>query len=237
MIVTYILIAVGLWFVISLSMFFWHTYRGKQVAKVTKKYERSLSRGPKILLAGDSVVFGVGATAPETSIAGLFGRDFPQATIKNIGVSGAETDGLVQQLTTVHGQRFDLVVIIIGANDVVHFANLTKSLENLGQGLSLARDLSDQVILMPEGNMGNPPLFPQLASLFFTPRSRLFRVGAMTIAAQHQTTYVDVFHERKDDYWRKDPTHYYAADFFHPADKGYLDWYTAIRGKVDASVL
>ncbi len=224
-----VLIVTGLWVVGSASMFLWHVHLGRQVAAVTKKFERTGSGITRILLAGDSVVFGVGASMPSASIAGLFGRDFPNASIINSGVSGAETDGLVQQLQKVQGQRFDLLVIIIGANDVVHLSDLKASLHNLDQALAIASSLSDHVVLMPEGNMGNPPLFPRLASLIFTPRSRQFRNGAMQIADKYHSVYVDVFRERSADSWRKDIGRFYAADYFHPADAGYLDWYQAIR--------
>src|SRR4029079_15206967 len=123
-----ILTVAGIWAASSLSMFFWHIHRGQQVAQMTKKYQRELPTGPRILLAGDSVVFGVGASRPESSISGLLGQDFPNASIMNIGVSGAETDGLVQQLQSVQAQHFAAAIIIIGANDVVHFSNLTTSL-------------------------------------------------------------------------------------------------------------
>lgn len=232
MITLYALIIIGLWAVISLTMFLWHAYRGRQVAKATIKYERIDATGPRIVLAGDSVMFGVGATKPENSIAGLFGRDFPTASITNVGVSGAETDGLVEQLKSIQGQQFDLVVIIIGANDVFHFTNLKKSLVNLDQALTLAKKLSDQVIFMPEGNLSNAPLLPRLASLVLTPRSREFRSGAISLAEKNQVVYIDVFRERADDHWRKDVKKYYAADFFHPADAGYLDWYNAITSEV-----
>jgi len=232
MILLYILLIIGLWGVVSLSMFLWHVNRGKQVAKATIKYERTGAPGSRILLAGDSVVFGVGASRPETSIAGLLGQDFPTASILNLGVSGAETDGLVEQLKTVQGQRFDLVVMIIGANDVIHFAPLKKSLENLDQALALAHALSDQIVFMPEGDLSNAPLLPRVSSLFFSPRTRQFRTGAMSLAEKYGVVYIDVLRERAEDPWRKDVKKYYAADYFHPADAGYLDWYTKIRTKV-----
>lgn len=220
----------GLWALISLTMFLWHVKNGIKVRQATQRYERVLPEAPtQILLAGDSVIFGVGASQPETSIAGLFGRDFPEVSVNNIGVSGAETDGLVSQLESVKGQHFSLVVIIIGANDVVHFANLKTSASNLDRALTLATALSERVVLMPEGNMGNPPLFPRLAEYVLTPRSRKFRTSAKEIAKTHDILYVDVFFEQRDDPWRKRPTDYYAGDLFHPADPGYADWYRAIR--------
>lgn len=228
-IIPVVLVVIGLWAVFSLAKFLWRVRAGQQVRAVTKKYERILATGPQILLAGDSVVFGVGATKPETSIAGLFGRDFPQAAITNLGVSGAETDGLVQQLQSVQGRHYALVVLVSGANDVVHLANLTKSLKQLDQALTLANGLSEHIVLMPEGNMGNAPIFPYPASLILTPRSRQFRAGAMALAQQHQTIFVDVFFERSKDPWRRRPNYFYAGDWFHPADPGYLDWYSAIR--------
>ncbi len=236
MILKMILVLIGLWAVVSLGMLLWHIHAGQQVRRATKKYERTTSSAQRILLAGDSVIFGVGATKPETSIAGLFGRDFPEASITNIGVSGAEVDGLVTQLQSVHGQHFSIVVIIIGANDVVHLAKLKQSLTNLDQALTLATQLADQVVLMPEGNMGNAPIFPRVASLLLTPRSQQFRTGAIALAKQYGISYVDVFVKRDDDMWRRDVKKFYAADFFHPADAGYLDWYTAIRAGMKAGV-
>ncbi len=228
-VVPIIITLLGLWALASLTQFLLHIRRGQQVRQETTRYERPLPSETKILLAGDSVIFGVGSTKPETSIAGLFGRDWPASSITNIGVSGAKTDGLVQQLNSVQGKKYSVVVIIIGANDVVHFANLTKSLQQFDQALMLAREVSSQVVVMPEGNMGNAPIFPRWASLLLTPRSRKFRAGAMPIVQRYGAAYVDVFYERKDDAWRKRPAYYYAGDYFHPADPGCLDWYHAIR--------
>ncbi len=224
-----VLIVLGLWAAISLTMFLWHVQAGQRIRRATTKFEQVGSSSTKILLAGDSVVFGVGAHRPESSIAGLFGRDFPSASVTNVGVSGAETDGLVQQLESVHGQRFSLVVMIIGANDVVHLAGLSTSLKHFDQALVLARELSDQVLVMPEGNMGNAPIFPRLAAVILTPRSRTFRTGAIAAAKRHRAAYVDVFFERHDDAWRSRPSYFYAGDYFHPTDPGYLDWYHALR--------
>src|SRR5690242_1734264 len=165
-----LLAIIGLWLAFSLSRFVWHVRAGQQLRRGARAFQRAMPSAPtKILVAGDSVAVGLGASQPEQSIAGLFGQDFPQADVTNVGVSGAETDGLVTQLAGLAGQHFSAVVLIIGANDVVHGRNLRGSLIRLDRALQQARELSDQVILMPEGNMGNAPIFPRLASVLLTP--------------------------------------------------------------------
>lgn len=221
---------------IHATRFVGHLRASRELGRHTRKFEQyPPAPTGSILIAGDSIAVGVGASQPSASIAGLFGREFPKAEVVNVGVSGAETQALESQLQPMIGQHFLLVVIIVGANDVVHFTDLRTSEAELTKALKLSRTLSEHVVLFFEGNVGNAPLWPRVVSLLFTQRSHDLRQRFMAIATTNQTLFVDIFKERSSDPWRKNQAHFYAADLWHPADRGYADWYTAIQDQIVAA--
>lgn len=237
---TWIFLALGavllVFVVVHVMRFMRHISLGAAQSLDTTAFEQHpAAPTARILIAGDSVALGVGASAPEKTISGLFARDFPTATIVNVGVSGAETKDLAAQWQTVGDQHFDVAVIIVGANDVVHMAALEKSEQHLTAALAQARGLADHVVLMPEGNIGNAPLFPRVAAWLLTRRSREVQERFARVAAAQGAVFIDVFHEREDDPWRADSKNFYAVDFFHPGDGGYADWYNQIRQGMEAA--
>ena len=216
-----------------LLFFAYHVLAGNRLRAASQKFTQTpVAATARILIAGDSVAFGVGAK-PTESIAGYFGHDFPQAEIVNIAVSGVETPGLPAQLQSVAGQHFSLAVLIISGNDVVHFKNLQLSRKALNKSITVAKQLADHVVVMPEGNLGNAPIFPRLVSLAFTPRSRQVNQVFQAVAKERQVTFVNIFYERQADPWRHHYHRFYAVDYFHPSGVGYHDWYQAIRQAMD----
>lgn len=200
---------------------------GQRVRATALRFERIVPNATtRILIAGDSVAFGTGADKPEDSIAGLFGQDFPNAEIVNVGVNGQKLGGVAATLAPLAGQRFDLVVLICGGNDVLRFTPLAQLNHDAKAAVAAARTLGP-VVWMPEGNLGNAPLFPRWISWLLNRRSTQAR--AVFRSASAGASYVDVFLDHRHDPRHKDASRYYSADRFHPAAAGYRYWYDAIR--------
>lgn len=187
----------------------------------------------RILNIGDSSVVGTGAEDPKLSVAGRLGADFPSADITNLGVNGTKTGELIERFQGIQDQRFDLIVIHTGGNDIVRFIPYEELERDLPQVLDLANNIGNEVVLLHGGNVGTSTLFPAPTRWIFTKRTAAVRDIWIQMSEEKGVHYVDLFRRGKDDPFWADPQKYYAADGFHPSDHGYGDWYAHIKEVLD----
>jgi lysophospholipase L1-like esterase len=50
-------------------------------------------------------------------------------------------------------------------------------------------------------------------------------------ARRGDATFVDLFHERDNDPFLKDPDRFFAPDYLHPSNDGYGLWYDALKSQ------
>lgn len=182
----------------------------------------------RILVIGDSTAVGTGASTPEESTTGRLGQDYPKAKIVNLGVNGSKTHELPARLKKLRGQRFDLVVLHTGGNDIVRFTPYKKIEENLRTVLQHTKELSDTVVVLHGGNVGTAKIFPPGTRWLFTRRTEKVRDIFLRLTEEFGAHYVDLWRRGKDDPFFADPDIYYASDYFHPSSLGYQDWYEHI---------
>ena len=195
------------------------------------KYERIIPNASStFLFIGDSTTVGVGSETAEESIPGKFGEKFPLATIINEGVSGQKIRELLETLSTTSSrQTVDVLVIQIGANDIIRFTKLDDIKNDLDALLSKTKKISKKVIILHSGNVGAAPFFPPYLSWIWTERTRLVREIYINETKKYNVSYVDLFEERKDDIFLTDPNKYYASDKLHPTSEGYAIWFNKIN--------
>lgn len=191
----------------------------------TREHPRELQR---ILIIGDSTAVGVGASKPEDSIAGRVGALFPNASIENLGVNGAKTHELIPRLEALEGNRYDLIMVHIGGNDIVRRTDLSELAESIDRVLTLAISLSDNVTLTTTGSLGTSKLLPLGTRWWFKNRTLEVRKIFIPAAEKHGVLYNDLFREPSNDPYAQNPKKYYAADLFHPSSDGYADWFSII---------
>lgn len=203
---------------------------GNGLAEVAVKFEQQVDKpSARILTIGDSSVVGTGSTDSSLSVAGRLGAAYPNADIVNLGVNGTRTPELVERFATLEGERFDLIVIHTGGNDIVRFTNLDELETTLRTVLDQATALSNSVVLLHGGNVGTSKLFPAGTRWLFTRRTKRVRKLFMPIAEEKGVYYVDMFREGNTDPFRADPDTFYSEDYFHPSAAGYGDWYSFIE--------
>lgn len=210
---------------------------GVGLADAAVPFERILPDAElHILVIGDSTAVGTGAQSPETSLAGLVGQKFPDASIRNLGVNGARTADLIPRLEVLEGQHYDLIMLHIGGNDTVYHTDLTVLEKDIKRVLDLSQQLGDRVILTSTGNVGTALLLPFGTRWQFERRTRKVRDIFMAAAQERDIYYSDIFRERNNDPFAQDPFQYYAVDLFHPSDVGYADWFTFIEPGLEGIV-
>lgn len=205
---------------------------GTKLSENTLPFERFLPNATyQILAIGDSSGVGVGAKTPELSVIGRLARDIPSAGVTNLGVSGARTSELIPRLQRLQNKRYDLTVIQIGGNDIVRFTNYKKLNHDIREVLTLATNISDNVILLTSGNVGTSQLLPFGSRWIFTQRTKKVREIFIQASKDAKIPYVDIYggHVRDGDPYLTEPHIYYSPDRFHPSAKGYENWYSYVR--------
>ena len=125
--------------------------------------------------------------------------------------------------------HYDLVILQIGANDIVHFTKFNNIEKEISTAIDRAKRIGDHVVIMHSGDVGLAPIFSWPLNHLYTSRTRVVRSIYMKMAQEKGVMYVDLFRKRQDELFLKDIDKYYAADHFHPSGQGYRYWYDEIR--------
>lgn len=181
----------------------------------------------RLLIVGDSTAVGTGASSPRASLAGLIASEHADWLIVNRARDGAKFVDVVDQLGG--SERFDTVLLLAGGNDVVRLTGAESLRSSVDEALGRARVLAPRVIVVPAGNVGNAPFFYPPWSWWMTQRSRELHRVVRNAATRHDAAYVDLFKERRDDPFARQPKRLSAADGRHPSDEGYWLWREELR--------
>ncbi|MEO5646539.1 MAG: GDSL-type esterase/lipase family protein [Candidatus Paceibacterota bacterium] len=213
---------------------FFPIYHSVQISKkliaAAIPYEQHPTHPNKtILIAGDSTAVGVGAIDNTDSTAGRLGKQFPNADIINIAVSGARLQDAIVQLQSQQGKRYDLILLQVGANDVTHLISRTTATNEIQKTFELATAISAKTIVLTAGDMGISNLFHWPITIALHNGSLMLREVFMTTVTQFPTvSYIDLFKSKKDDPFQHKPE-FYAPDNFHLTGAGYGIWYGEIQ--------
>ena len=209
----------------------WRVGQSAELARRSEPFEqRPVAATRRLLIAGDSTAVGTGASSPENSLAGLIAQQHPQLVIENRARDGAKFADVAEQL--LRPGRFDIVLVQAGGNDVIRLRSIDDMRIDIDNVLDAARQRADVVILMPAGNVGNAPFFFPPLSWWMTGRSREMHRLAARAAARSKAVYVNLFHERDDDPFVRDPA-LNAVDGLHPSDAGYRVWWQVLQEQTD----
>ena len=205
-------------------------HRGRQIAAASRPYER---RNPgaahRILVVGDSTRLGTGAVRPEESVAGRIAAEFPAIEIINLARNGAKSADALFQMESVGLERFDIVLVQVGGNDILGFTDLGKMRDTIRQILHQAKENAANVLFISTGNAGLAPAFFPPISWLYTARTRKVRTLLMEVSRDLGVQYVDLFREKGNELFRGDPDRYYTSDYLHPSSEGYRIWYEELK--------
>lgn len=184
----------------------------------------------RILVAGDSTGVGTGSANPKESIAGRLGQKYPTAQVQNISQNGLKLAGLLEKLNALEQDDFDLIILQIGANDVIAFTSTAKVRAQLTEILTLCDKLSNQTMVLTAGDIGAAPVFLWPLSSLFTWRTLQVReIFRQAIALHPDHKYIDLFKDVVNEPFSKNVVLYYAADHFHPSGDGYGLWFEQLE--------
>jgi lysophospholipase L1-like esterase len=183
-----------------------------------------------MLVLGDSTAVGVGSAAQET-VAGRLAQ-LLDSSAENYAKSGALTADLSGQISSATREHYDIVLVHIGANDIIRFHSVGETASELDEALVVLREKSDHVVLLTAGKVGEAPFFPQLFSWLWTRQAARLRTVFMTTAEKRGVAYVDLF--SAPDPFSEDPVRYYAPDGLHLTGAGYGFWFEEVRKEIES---
>ena len=216
------------------------------VAPDTKTLAATFGSGSSVdvLWLGDSTAAAVGASRPAGSLSSQVGQHLVDGgtaytyVMQVIAVSGDRvSDVLSDQLPQVNDLAPDVVVVSIGANDVVHLSGAgafhsrySKLIDGLiGEGVP-----ADHIVLIGVPDMGAPTRLKQPLRAITGLRARRLDREVRNVAKDKGVHYVDLFHATSKPF-RANPKKYLASDKYHPSDAGYALWADAIAPAVTAA--
>jgi acyl-CoA thioesterase I len=199
------------------------------------------SSGPELVyvVLGDSTAAGVGADY-ESGIAVMTARELAQrrhVTMTNLGVSGARMRNVrEQQLGAAERIHPDVVLLSAGANDVTHLTSVRSMRADLAEIVQRLKQANPNVRIVITGSpdIGAPPRVPRLLRGIAAWRTngvnRMFEGEAtrlhLAFAPIAATT---------GPLFRRDHS-LFAADRFHPNNRGYATWLPALNKALATAV-
>lgn len=194
------------------------------------------SRGDVLHVAwiGDSVAAGVGASGPEASLPHLVARGLGRPVDLQVeAVSGARVaDALERQVPAVEAARPDVVIVEIGANDVIRLTGTFDFRSTYDRLLGRVTRLgADHVLALGMPDFGGTPRFLQPLRGLIGWRARRLDAEVRASAEAFGATYVDIAGSTAAGF-AADPDGTHAADRFHPSDEGFELWADAVLDRL-----
>ena len=213
----------------SVFLFWSAAQKSKPLIAATPPYTREDPALTKnILILGDSLAVGVGSPGEKT-IGGRLSETL-KATVENYAKSGAQTSDLAGQMQRAKRDRYDLILIHAGANDVIQLKSLATAEVNMDQLLADAAKKSDRVVFLTSGNIGDAPLWPFPWGYLYWKRTLNLRERFLSLAAEHGALYIDLY--ARGNLFASDPRRFYAVDDLHLTGDGYGKWFEVIVDEV-----
>lgn len=195
---------------------------GLRLVRRAVPYQRELPEAThSVLVAGDSTAVGVGARQPRDGIAGLLGAEFPHVSVVNRGRHGARCRDVPAQLVSSEPRRFDVVLLLVGGNDILRGTGLEELTRDIGGALADAKRLAPHVVFVSTPDVGRVPMFPWPLTLLLSHRTRAARKVFIAAAREAGVLYIDLLAKGHSQRFMREPLRYFAADGLHPSTDSY----------------
>lgn len=189
---------------------------------------RAKENGELLYVAlGDSAAQGIGASQPRKGYVGLLADRLANKTGKtvqvvNVSKSGGKVeDVLKDQLPAIVSLKPDVVTIEIGANDIASF-----------ESKKFEREFTELVAKLPKNTyVTNMPYFgsrPTRRPIALEATKVIERV----ISKNPRVKLVNLQSITQE----RDSLRNYAADYFHPNDRAYINWAEAFWKEIDGQL-
>lgn len=219
---------------IALSIFVWflsatiYVYRnadiGMKLARQARPYSQTGSGGRRIAIFGDSSVYGTGVKDASNTLAGLIGKGCPDCAVVNYAQNGVKIQSLNTALPTSAEPTYDLSVVSVGYNDVLHFyVDLEKSCNFFQEFINKITAKSEQTIVFTMPSAQNSRFYPVPLNYYYGMRSRKLNKCIRSIGAKEDQPVQVVDLEKI--YTKEQQLQHESNDSLHFDEQGSLFWH------------
>lgn len=226
-----ILGAFVLWFVYGTASFLSSARISMKLVAMAESYSKEGANSRPMLVLGDSTAVGVGASAPQDSLAARAAAHIQASSVENYAKSGAVTSDLLQQIQQAKKEKYSLILVQIGGNDIIRFRSSKSAAAQLSEALNQLPD-SDKVVVISAGNVGGAPLFPLFLRPLYTRLNVSYHEAFERAVEAKGFVYVNLYTAPSGNLIENHPEVYLAEDGLHPSTAGYALWFEAIRDEL-----
>ena len=200
----------------------------KKLIEAARGYEREGVGSPSLLVLGDSTAVGVGAARPDDTVAGRLATFMGAVYVENHARSGAVVADMPGQVAKASRDRYDVVLVQIGGNDIIRFHSAESRARALEDALN-ALPKAERTYLMTAGNVGAATLFPWPVRFFHTRLNLRYHGAFRGIAERLGIIYVNLYEDPRTDPFVQESQRYLSADGLHPSSEGYGLWFNELE--------
>ncbi|MDQ5972771.1 MAG: hypothetical protein QG553_930 [Patescibacteria group bacterium] len=159
-----------------------------------------------------------------------------KVTMTNLAVSGARTKDVLQsQLPQFEGSP-DIVLLLIGSNDVTHFtskASIEKSLRAIISEIKY-KNCKVKIVVTGSAQMGAVPRLPQPARWLVGARTTSVNKLFKQVSDQEKLTFAALAEKTGDTF--RGNLKLFAPDKFHANGEGYAVWTPVFNDSIDEAL-
>lgn len=155
-----------------------------------------------LLLIGDSTVVGYGTPNCEHTISYQLGR-LAAMNVDVIGRAGYKIDEITDYTRMKIGEinqnkHYRAIIILIGANDIIGYDDLSEIPKKLAKLIKLVRPLSNRIFMTHSGKMWYSPIFLYPENLRIKKRTLRMRKFYQNLSQKLGFTYLDFFTQQQN---------------------------------------
>ena len=177
----------------------------------------------RLAVLGDSIAWGQGATRVEDRLAarlvGALAAHGHAVTSRVDAVPGARSAGLSAQVDAALPWGPDLVVVVVGANDLTHLVPVDAAVRDLGRAVRRLRAAGAQVVVAPAPDLSAVPHVPVFLRDVVRAAGEELR-SRQAAAVRAEGGLVADADQVASRAFATDAT-LFSADRFHPSSRGY----------------
>ena len=175
------------------------------------------------VVLGDSIGFGTGATRSEDALGprltAALAAEGIAADLSVLAVPGAVSRDLAPQVRRAVALQPDLVLVVIGANDMARFVPPAQAAADLGAAVSALRGAGAEVVVVPAPDLALVPWIPAAYRSVVTAACTQLQTRQGE-AVRREGGVIAALDADLDAAFAADPA-MFAGDRFHPSSAGY----------------
>lgn len=193
----------------------------------------------RYVVMGDSTAAGQGADYERGIAVGTATHLATRGavTMTNMGISGAKVaDVVADQIAPAVASKPDVVLLSVTANDVIRLTPVRSMERGLRTIIGSLREANPSVMIVVTGSpeMSSPPRIPFLLRPLAGWRTRSTNRMVQRLAQELRLTFAPIAEKTGKAF--HDDHSLFAADHFHPNERGYALWVTVLNRALDEAM-